>query len=320
MVKEDFPAAFKHLKEALKLSEQTNDIVSYVLSSYWLGMAFSFNCEFENAYRYIEKALNLNAAAGNLWGISAMKSSLATCYYFNGKISVGYQTSQEAIDMAEESGDIYSKAMAFTSHGFSCLGKGFLEEAATNLMNGADLCERINFLSWNALAQFNLAETYSEIGEYTKSKAHYEKTIRLTEQNRWLPSWRNLCKAAIIKEDIRSDGRDFNLETLYSYVKENRLKLYDGWIPRVIGEILLNVDDQHLVESEEWVKKAIEADRGNSMNFHLGRSYALYAELLKRMGDLSNAKENLNKAIEVFGECRADGWVKKYEDKLASLS
>jgi len=31
-------------------------------------------------------------------------------------------------------------------------------------------------------------------------------------------------------------------------------------------------------------------------------------------------KENLAKVIDIFKECGADGWVKKYEDELASLS
>ena len=33
-----------------------------------------------------------------------------------------------------------------------------------------------------------------------------------------------------------------------------------------------------------------------------------------------NAKENLNKAIEIYKECGADGWVEKAEKELASTS
>jgi hypothetical protein len=53
--------------------------------------------------------------------------------------------------------------------------------------------------------------------------------------------------------------------------------------------------------------------------FHLGKDYALYADLFKRKGDLSKARENLGKAIEILKECGADGWVKKYEKELAAL-
>jgi len=39
----------------------------------------------------------------------------------------------------------------------------------------------------------------------------------------------------------------------------------------------------------------------------LGCAIAIYAELLKRKGDLSEAKENLNTAIQILTECGADG-------------
>jgi hypothetical protein len=41
--------------------------------------------------------------------------------------------------------------------------------------------------------------------------------------------------------------------------------------------------------------------------------------LFKRKGGHSKAKENLNKAIEIYKECGADGWVEKYEKELAAL-
>jgi tetratricopeptide (TPR) repeat protein len=107
---------------------------------------------------------------------------------------------------------------------------------------------------------------------------------------------------------------------LYSFIPKNKVKLYEGWIQRYIGEILLNIDDQHTSEAEHWIQKAIEADQKNRMMFHLGQDYALYAELFKRKGDRLKAQENLNKAIEILKECGADGWVEKYEKELATIS
>jgi hypothetical protein len=61
-------------------------------------------------------------------------------------------------------------------------------------------------------------------------------------------------------------------------------------------------------------------DKKNGMKFYLGKDYALYAEQFKRKGDQLKTKENLNKAIEIFQECGADGWVEKVEKELAALS
>jgi hypothetical protein len=56
------------------------------------------------------------------------------------------------------------------------------------------------------------------------------------------------------------------------------------------------------------------------MMFHLGKDYALYAELFKRKGDRLKTQENLGRAIEILKECGADGWVKKYEKELTMIS
>jgi hypothetical protein len=55
------------------------------------------------------------------------------------------------------------------------------------------------------------------------------------------------------------------------------------------------------------------------MRWFLASDYALYAELVKRKGEKLQAKQNLHKAIEIFKECGAAGWVKKYERDLAGL-
>ena len=56
------------------------------------------------------------------------------------------------------------------------------------------------------------------------------------------------------------------------------------------------------------------------MDFWLARTYTSYANLYKKEGDHSKTKDYLNKAIEIFKESEADGWVKKYETELATIS
>ena len=95
--------------------------------------------------------------------------------------------------------------------------------------------------------------------------------------------------------------------------------MFEVCMTRYIGEILLNIDDRHMNEAEEWMKKAIEADKRNGVMLDLGRDHVSYAELLKRKGNLPGAKENLQKAIEIYKECGADGWLKKAEEALADV-
>ena len=88
---------------------------------------------------------------------------------------------------------------------------------------------------------------------------------------------------------------------------------------RNIAEILLNIDDAHMSAAEDWIQKAIEANKRNGTIWFLANDYALCACLLQRKGDLTKAKESLKKAIEIFKECGADGWVEKTKEELAAL-
>jgi tetratricopeptide (TPR) repeat protein len=318
-VQEDFPKALNHFEEALKISQEENDILSLFFSNYGLGLALLLNCEFEKANDHLKKALEINVAANSLWGISAMKTYLSWVRLNNGKIHIGCQLSDEGLRLAEESGDIYSKSQALINHGYALMCKGSFFEAEEYLLKGNELCDKINFFIWNVFAQTHLAETYFQIREYEKSKTHYGKAISYLKQTGFGHSRANFGKLGIARAKVMSNEKDIDLESLYGYVEQNNLKEFDGQMPRYVAEILLNIDDQHFDEAEGWAEKAIGSDEQNGMKFRLGQDYVIYAEVFKRKGDQSKAKENLNQAITIFKECVADGWVEKYAKELASL-
>jgi len=319
-VEDNYPETFKALEEALKISEEVKDIISLVLGSYWYACALGCNCEFERSTNYFQRALDINMAVKNLWGIATMKSTLAYWSYFhNGKINLQFETTNDALRIAEESGDIYSKAMAFVSHGNSCYGKGLLKDAEKYLLKGLKFCKRINFPAWDGCALFYLGEIYFEIGDFLRSKDHYERASWALERYRLFPSHAGLGKAGFARSKVMNKEKNVNLESLYTHSQNNKVKILEGWFQRYIGEILLNIDDQHMSEAEHWIQKAIEADLKNRTMLNLGKDYALYAELFKRKGDRLKAQENLGKAIEIFKECGADGWVERYEKELARL-
>jgi len=309
-VEEDFPKASKQLENALKIAEEINDIFSQFFANYWLGTVLCHVCDFQKGYYYLEKALNINVARNSLWGIAILKSNIAGwVYHYQGKVNLEYQTSHDAIHIAEESGDTFSIAFTYGGLSGSCYFKGFLKEAQEASLKATKLDEKIKFLYGNIGAHINLGDTYYEVGEYQKSKIHYSKAIRLLEDNRYHPSWKNLGKIGVVRSKVMNNERDIDLESVYRYEAENKVKLYGSTMQRYISEILLNIDDQHIAEAEEWINKAMETDQINGMMWHLGQDYALYAELFKRKGDKPKAKEKLNKAIEILKECGADGWV-----------
>jgi class 3 adenylate cyclase/tetratricopeptide (TPR) repeat protein len=320
-VEEDFPKAFKYLEDALKMADELSDFVSLANANYWLGLALSYSCKFERALYHMGKTLEMNMAANALWGVSALKSVLSAFVHdFQGMINSGYQTSDEAVRLAEESGDIYSGAFGYTCHGFSCYCRGFLERAEEHLLKGIAFSEGIDLPSAFSMGYFWLGDTYFDMGEYVRSQDCFEKAISRLEQSRLFPSFLNECKIALARTRVMNNEMDIDLEALYRYEAGNNWRILDGWMSRCIGEILLNIDEKHMSEAEDWISKAIKADSRNGMMFNLGQDYTAYAELSKRKGDTQKARENLKQAIEIFKKCGSDGWVERAEEELKGLS
>ncbi|MGD9301000.1 MAG: adenylate/guanylate cyclase domain-containing protein [Desulfobacterales bacterium] len=321
MVEENFPEALKNLEAALDISRELGDMVSTLFSNFWSAIVRSVNCEFETADTHLAKALEINMAANSHWGVSIIKSNLSYfIYFFKGRVDESYQISGEALQGANESGDVFSKAMASVCHGIACYGCGFFDKAILNLTAGCELCEKIRLVVFHGLAHFFLGEAYFEIGDFQKAEENYKEAIDVFEHDHIIPSWKNVSKSAIEKMKVINNDTRVDLEEMIGYADVNKARIWDGWIRRNIGEILLNSDDQRLDEAEGWIKKAIEADSTNGTLFNLGRNYALHAELCSRKGDQDRAATALKKAIDVFKDCGSDGFLKRAEESLAAIA
>ena len=320
MVEENFPESMQYLEKAIAFSEGTGDLVTSGYAKYMLGLVLAFNCNFEKAIHYFDMLLSLSIAMEFPWRISAIKSNLSVYGYdYHGMVAQGYQTSKEAVQIAEESGDIYSKAMAYASHGTSSYYKGFLEESEQHLKKGVSLTEKINMFAHNAMAHQWLGHVYFDLGKYQKAQDHFSWAVFARVKSRVAPSSANLNRIALSRAKLLGGESDICLDLMYQYVRENRVKIYEGSMARYIGDILLNLDESYSATAEDWIKKAIEADRRNGMRCDLARDYVLYGAFFQINGEASKAKGYLEKAIEIFQECGADGWIKRTEETLSEI-
>ena len=320
-IDEDFSKAVEFFEKAVELAKKTNNLISLIFATHYLGHVFVDDCEFEKGHDYIKKALDIVEMGNVLWSIAMHKACIAmNVFCAQGKIELAYQTSDEGLRLAEQSGDILSKSEAYVNHGVCCCAKGFLDEAEEHLLRGIDLIERTNLIALEIVSSIALGRVYLLKKEYKKSEKYYNKLMRFWKLGNLGPSYFNLTKIAMAFAKVMNDENDIDLRSLYAYATENKIRRWEGLIRRDVGEILLNFDDKHIPEAEKWIKQAIEADERHGMISELGQDYALYAELFKRKGDQSKSRENLGKAIEILRKCGADGWVEKYEKEPPVLS
>jgi len=319
-VEEHYSEGYQYLNKVIKISGEVRDNVSLWFSNFYLGAMDNWNCSFERGFDYFKKCHDLSGITNNELGITLAKSAMANGYTFQGKINLACQTSKEAFQIAEESGDIFAKGPAYISYGSSCYYKGLFDEAEDKLPKGLVFCEKTSLVWFGAWACFILGEICVDLEQYDRGESYYEKASYFFETSRLLPSWLNVLKLCIARSKILKGDLYIKPSDLFEYYNSIKLKVIEGCAARYIAEILLNIGDHHLSDAENWIKKAIDTDEMNGMRWFLARDYALYAELFKRQGDQSKAKELISRAIEIFKECGADGWVKRTEKKLAAIS
>jgi tetratricopeptide (TPR) repeat protein len=317
LCEDNFDMSFKYFQEALDISKQLNDANSLYWANYWFAVSLSHDCQFDKSESHLKSAIQISSARGNNSGISIMKGMLGNwAYCAQGKAGLGYRTTQEAITVAEEAGDTYTKSMTYSCHGASCFGIGFLQEAIEYSRKTVDPFERFGIFYPNAVTHESLAQSFFELGEYDKSEQCYRKSAEVCESRKLFPYWRTLHELGAIKAGVRANGGDVDLERLKGFDRINRVKLYSGAFKRHLAELLLSYNDHRVDEAEHWITKAIESDRTNGLRLGVAHDLALYAEWFEHKGDKPRARASLGKAIEVFQECGADGWVKRTKEKL----
>jgi hypothetical protein len=72
-------------------------------------------------------------------------------------------------------------------------------------------------------------------------------------------------------------------------------------------------------QTTQNLKKAERMFQEIGMKYWLASTYVVYAEIFKRQGEKTRARDALDKAIEMFTECSAEGWGKQTGEKLAQL-
>jgi len=304
----------------LKTSEEIHDFFAFSQANFWYGCALGLDCQFDQASQCFEKALSISVAGNSLWGISVTKNNWAYyVYYQKGDSDTAYEISREALALAEESGDVFSKSWAYLAYGASCFAKGYLDEALDFNLKSVGYCDRIDALNANSAAQRNLALIHFSRGEYKDSEYRFSQAIAFLEKHGAATEWINSCRIGLAMARVMNNKKDIDLKIVKDYVLGAKIEVRKAWVFRFMAHIMLNIDKDSLSEAKYWIENAIEVDRKHRLMFYLGEDHALYADFFKRKGDQTKAKENLNKAIEIFKECNADGWVEKYEKEFAAF-
>ena len=318
-VEEDFSKGVPYMNQTLTISEEIGDFLPVWTANFFLSVPLSYQCNFQKALSHLKKSLAVSEFAGNSIGASLTKASIAQVYTIQGKILLACEDGEKVSNLAEENGDVFSIGWAYTYYGVALYFKGEFGKAKKYLLDGLKYNRRTFLSGGEVWASMTLGNLCSEMGEFKKARKYYEEAINAAEREKIFPSLINTIKTCLAQLRVHTRESDVNCHELFEFFENNKLKVCEGLMARNIGDILLQSGDGQLADSETWIKKAIYADTKNGTRWYLAADHALYADWFKKKGDPSGAREQLARAIDIFSECGADGWVEKYEGELPLL-
>ena len=186
-------------------------------------------------------------------------------------------------------------------------------------MEWASSYEKSAPLAWISYAYGHWGSMHLDLREYDDAINCLEKQISISESFNFMPSIIRLFQTSLMRAQILRHDQNIEINELFILYQANKLLWNKGWMARNIGDILLNIDGNHLADAKVWFQKAIKEDAKNGYRWQLAMDHACYADWFKKKGDIQGAKEQLTKSIDLFRECGADGWVEKYEKELALI-
>jgi predicted ATPase/class 3 adenylate cyclase len=309
-----------YLWEARKLAQKENDFLSLLNSHYYEAHAYCQNCEFQKAEASFLQLIERTQDSGEVSFLSVLKFNIANSVYAQvGKLTEALQYIQDSLQLAFQADDPFLKGGANGVCGVVLFKKGLFKEAEGKLNLAIEMCLKTDFVGELFIAYAFLGLLRLETGLYEEAQECFDHFLALSDRVSFFPSVTRFIQLRKVLAGVRGHLNP-TLDAVYNFdLLEIRTKWLQGNAANCMGEIYLYRDDAHMGEAEAWIKKAIEKDEQHKMPWDLARDYALYAEFFKKKDDPAQAKEKLTKAIELMRSIGADGWVTRYEERLAGL-
>ena len=320
-VEQSSQLALEYLRKAVGVAEKTGDFIYLWFGNFFLGTALSTECRFEEAINCYNVSMELSEMGKHLRGLSAAKAAMtAYACLFTGRVEDACNLSKDALHAAEDCADAHTKGIAYGAHGAACFFKGDFDKAQRYLSESVDFCLKANHLALMGWVELWLAHIHYYSQRYTMAILFYKRAVATWTNTNQLQQWLPYLKISLERAIILDGGYPAAEFDPIIYQQKNKNKMAAGIIDATIADILINIDHAYIPKAESLVQSAIAADQHNNTRWCLGQDYAVYAEVCRARGDLLGVTDNISKAVDIFRQCGADGWVDFYENRLATLS
>ena len=311
----DWDKSIKSLTKGIQLCEKAENIEATTTAHVALETVYLTINSYDKVLELKKEILELLSQRFNLrWYVQALVVASAT-YAQLGRWQDSLEECQKALKAAEEysNDSLISLARVFFSYAHMWRGDPNQELECSKLA-----VEKASTPIDKLMSQTMLGAAYCHTGDPGKGIELLEKLIPIYHSVKFV-SWEAIAKLFIGQGYWLAGSYDQArqaLETALALVERYKMRFNIGWAHQLIGEVLLLIST---AEAASHFEKSIDVLQKINAESILPLSYAGYGRCQKKKGNMSQAREYLTKALEIFERLDTLAEQDKIRKELAEL-
>jgi tetratricopeptide (TPR) repeat protein len=317
--------AVEYGERALALSLDVHDLALQVSAQYYLGLAFHALGLYERSTQFLGRSIEL--LTGDLlherFGMTGLPSVFCRTWFAWGAAETGQfgpaiARATEGLHIAEAADHPYSLVFACRGLSHVHLGQGYPEKAIPLLERGLGLCQTWGFPTLLAGTAPSLGFAYVASGRVKDGLALLEPAVALATARDLrfsLSLWAVHLAQAYLVSGRPDDAHRTALRGL-ELARDCQERANEAWALRLLAEIAAAGGSAAGGDPEEAYQEALALAQTLGMRPLVARCHLGLGAVLRRRGRRAEAREQLEKAADMFRSMEMSRYLARTEEEL----
>ncbi len=291
-------AALKDGKASLSILEPTTHYLEIAQAHNTLGLSYR-SSQPDQAIEQLEQGLKIMERIGDEYEAARVYGNLAILYYQT-DLNRSADYFNRVLDTMQRLGNVWGEAQTYQNLGIIHYAKGEYEQAVQYYLHSLDMKQQLGDTLGIADCHINLGEVYRAQRNMTEAIAHLEQGLAIAQDigttDAQAECHRQLAECYLEIKDF--EHAITACHTALNHAKEIGDHKEEGLIYRVLGNTYVQsgAPDTAL----EYFEQSVAILRELNYEFDLGNTLCNYAQALTQLGQSSQAREHLSKALALF--------------------
>ncbi|UCG70686.1 MAG: tetratricopeptide repeat protein [Thermoplasmata archaeon] len=315
----EWKSTLEYYNEAIGLCDDIDNDVDKAESLRKIGYTHNRIGNWEKAAKNFEESLEISNDLDDPFGIADAHRGLGYIHWRLGEYDDAMEHYHMCIQVSMEIGDMHTIALAFIELGNVYVETGHIDKAIEYYNKSLTKLKPIGDYGEMARAYHNLGDSYLKLGSYDRAIEFFKKCEEMGKRigRRDIVGWSlfNRGEAYALKgeADRALECAEKSLDILNTV--GDRLGLQGCY--KIFG-IAFGLKKEWNMAIENF-NTCIEMGKDTNVPYFQGEVHYYYGKMFKDKGDKEKAKEELNKALDIFKGLETEEFVLRIEKEMEDL-